>query len=475
MSSLPKTDFNVPKYRLIAQKREANAAEIEAALEVVREFIIKKKLILYGGIAIDYALHLKGSSIYPEGERPDFDMFSPNHVEDAYELADLLYEKGFKQVGTVRAIHVQTMRVRTDFVWVADLSYMPSNIFDTIPTLTYKNLKIIHPDYQRAGLHLAFCFPFDNPPREDVFSRFKKDLQRYNLIEKYYPIPVVPVKSTYENKTFSIPFKRVAIHGFAAYALLYQTLNELRMTCKVPEWKTKFPQPSYSYHKNDKNITLTVDMPKAYPSLVLATYNPEEIIKEMGLHLTEICEPYMDYSPPIFKTKDIHFFSTMFKELAISIIQDNMIMVSPQYLLLYFLYGAFAIPTDKALFLFYYNATLWILEKADSLLNIIQKQTSPEEFMKFANTSPFVLTTRVLRCSQDRCTFSPAYRISLANDVQQSQLPLPKTHFLSNFLPDISTLPYNYYPGKGKDRPTNFSYEKNLLFNIGGKCTQLAM
>lgn len=48
MTSLLKTDFNVSKYRLIAQKREANAVEIEAALEVVREFIIKKKLILYG-------------------------------------------------------------------------------------------------------------------------------------------------------------------------------------------------------------------------------------------------------------------------------------------------------------------------------------------------------------------------------------------------------------------------------------------
>lgn len=86
MTSLLKTDFNVSKYRLIAQKREANAVEIEAALEVVREFIIKKKLILYGGIAIDYALHLKGSSIYPEGERPDFDMFSPTTLRTPTNL-----------------------------------------------------------------------------------------------------------------------------------------------------------------------------------------------------------------------------------------------------------------------------------------------------------------------------------------------------------------------------------------------------
>ena len=54
--------------------------------------------------------------------------------------------------------------------------------------LNYKGFRILHPDIQRLDLHKAFCFPFNNPPMEDIFNRWEKDIYRFNLYEKYYPI-----------------------------------------------------------------------------------------------------------------------------------------------------------------------------------------------------------------------------------------------------------------------------------------------
>ena len=110
-------------FEAIAQKVDADAPTADRALEIVRSFIAERKLVLYGGQAIDFALRLKGSGIYPDYQTPDYDFYSPQSVDDAYDLAERLAAEGFKNVGALPAIHVQTMRVKTDFIFVADISY----------------------------------------------------------------------------------------------------------------------------------------------------------------------------------------------------------------------------------------------------------------------------------------------------------------------------------------------------------------
>ena len=65
-----------------AQKLDADGVMVDRALDIVREFIVERGLILFGGTAIDYALRLKGSKIYPDEQRPDFD-FSALSCGDA--------------------------------------------------------------------------------------------------------------------------------------------------------------------------------------------------------------------------------------------------------------------------------------------------------------------------------------------------------------------------------------------------------
>jgi hypothetical protein len=202
-----------------------------AATEIVKKFIRDRGLIIYGGTAIDYALRLKGSFIYPDTMLavPDLDFFSPNHVSDSYDLADLLYSHGYQQARAINALHVETQRVDLkDNHWMADISYRPQKIFDLLPVLEYEGMNIIHPDYQRLDLHSSLCFPYDNPPREVVFARWSKDIKRFNLIDQYYPIDDVNVKLP---KMVTVTFPHLYTHkclvnGIAAYAAICTVIKQ---------------------------------------------------------------------------------------------------------------------------------------------------------------------------------------------------------------------------------------------------------
>ena len=182
------------RLEIVAEARDADGATVDRALEVVRAFISERGLVLYGGLGLDYSLRMRGGSVYADGVRPDFDFLSSRSVDDAYDLADLLAARGFKHVDAIRAMHVQTMRVRVDFVVVADVSYMPEAVMDAIPRHTYHPpdggppVTVLHPHWQYMDMHQAFCFPYRDPPREPVFHRFGKDLKRFNMLYEKYPL-----------------------------------------------------------------------------------------------------------------------------------------------------------------------------------------------------------------------------------------------------------------------------------------------
>lgn len=249
------------EFKLLPEVRDADRALIDRALEVVREFIVERQLILFGGLAIDLALRLKGGHLYADGVRPDYDFLSPRSVEDAVDLAERLHGMGFPSVAAIRAIHVQTMRVRTDFSYVADIGYCPPEIYARLPTLEWRGMRIMHPDFQRCDMHLAFCFPFNGAPREDVYNRWKKDCDRLDLLGRYWPVAttaggvaggkLAASKPAVDTSTPTTVRARVppgtALHGFAALAAFgvlgegagvaaAVTVSDSVVKFTVPEW-----------------------------------------------------------------------------------------------------------------------------------------------------------------------------------------------------------------------------------------------
>jgi hypothetical protein len=191
------------------------------SLGLVKKYIVKNKLIIVGGMAIDLALKLKGDKLYDDDVLPDYDFYSPNHHVDAYKIAEHLKRAGLTNISVVNANHPSTMRVRVNYVVVADVTYMPQKIFNKLPTLLYRDMIIIHPHYQLIDQHRAMSLPFENPPWEVITHRWEKDATRYDILYNYYPLEknISPIKLRSEVSVSNILFNKQCISGFAG--LLY--------------------------------------------------------------------------------------------------------------------------------------------------------------------------------------------------------------------------------------------------------------
>jgi len=231
---------NTKKYEDIAEKRSVFYHDIDRALSLVQKFIKKKDRILYGGMAIDISLKLSDhEGIYSPGTIPDYDFMSPDYYNDSNELAIELTKAGFENVSAIHAIHLTSRRVRVNFIPVADITYIPQNIYETIPTLIVsggktkelkelENMRVVHPNFQRLDIYRALCTPFEKPPGEVILQRTKKDIKRFRMLNKQYPLVISTEVEDNNVNTFTdvkIPkayLQNAVAGGFLAYALLYE-------------------------------------------------------------------------------------------------------------------------------------------------------------------------------------------------------------------------------------------------------------
>lgn len=167
-----------------------NRDKIQRAYDIVRQFIISRKRILTGGMAIDYALRAKGSKLYTS-DKIDYDFFSPEFHKDAYALTDIIAGNSKNtSAHAIGAMHITTMRVRYRFMVVADITYIPPDIYHQIPTINYQDMIIVHPCFQIIDQNLSLSRPFENPPLENISGeRLEKDLWRMKLFTDVYDIP----------------------------------------------------------------------------------------------------------------------------------------------------------------------------------------------------------------------------------------------------------------------------------------------
>lgn len=431
---------NKDTFESIAIKRNIDNELQEKALKVVRAFIAEKKLILYGGIAIDYALRLKGTQIYGEDILPDYDVFSSNHVEDSYDLAELLIKAGFKNVDSIRAFHVQTQRVRVESIVVADVSYCPKSICDKLVSIQYKDVMVLHPDYQRMDMHHALSFPFDGLPYSPSFQhRWKKDIARFNLFEEKYPIEFDKITIQGSKKEFTLPNNDIpfAICGIAAYAIL---LAEMKKLCCARGNDTKSPADeiaNISIQLSDNKITID---PCLENELVIVSPEPEKFTgKEFYA--------YMDWLPKHVIAGDVKVLSTKDKMLSISII-DKLNVCSPQYLMKYFLcmWNITNVEHYKSL----YVGTLRMVKWADEYFQKADPTT--------LEYNPFLLPLKFLG---DK-SISEAQHIARLGLLIQNNLATPAEKQLFTSLGKKG-----WYPEQNQERPKSFNYD-NLLFKIDG-------
>jgi hypothetical protein len=178
-----------------------NNPEVKKMLKIVEEFIIRKKLICYGGTAINNILPKYAQFYNRDIEIPDYDFFSPNALNDAIELADIYYKEGYAEVEAKAGVHYGTFKVFVNFIPIADITYLNKQIYDAVSkdSIQVAGIRYAPPNYLRMGMYLEL-----SRPAGDV-SRWEKVFKRLTLLNKYYPlIPEGKCESVDFNKNFDI-------------------------------------------------------------------------------------------------------------------------------------------------------------------------------------------------------------------------------------------------------------------------------
>ena len=165
-------------------EKVANSPEIVEIIRIVENFIVDKKLVCYGGTAINNILP-KFAQFYDKNiEIPDYDFFSCNAMDHAKELADIYAQHGYEEVEAKAGMHEGTYKVYVNFLPVADITYLHPVLFDSLKreSINIAGIRYAPANYLRMGMFLEL-----SRPDGDV-SRWEKVLKRINLLNKYYPL-----------------------------------------------------------------------------------------------------------------------------------------------------------------------------------------------------------------------------------------------------------------------------------------------
>ena len=171
--------------------------EYNDVIKLISNFIIKKKLILYGGFVINIILPKK-LRFYKDYTINDFDCLSKNPLNDSIELAKIIKSKGYSYIKIKKAKHQGTYRVYVYGKQIFDITIVKSNIYDNL--LKYskkekKDLKHYKDKYHIIPLPIIkknLYYELSRP--EQSGYRWEKIYERLQILNNTYPTQSIKVK-----------------------------------------------------------------------------------------------------------------------------------------------------------------------------------------------------------------------------------------------------------------------------------------
>ena len=173
--------------------------KVQEITRIVEGFIRRKKLVCYGGTAINNILPKKDQFYNKKVQLPDYDFFSTDALGDAKELADEFHQKGFPEVIASAGVHRGTYKVKVSFMAVADVTSIDKRIFNALydASIIVDGIAYCPPDYLRMSMYLEL-----SRPDGDV-SRWEKVVKRLVLLNKHYPIAGKDCNARHIQRLFS--------------------------------------------------------------------------------------------------------------------------------------------------------------------------------------------------------------------------------------------------------------------------------
>jgi hypothetical protein len=192
-------DTSVEKLAELAQaqldRETAKNPVLKNALSIVEQFIKKKRVMCYGGTAINNLLPPQDRFYNLDKDIPDYDFFSATPQEHAIELADELTNEGYASVEVKPGVHMGTYKVFADYTGVADISFMEEKLFNRLwkDSIEKNKIHYVPPNFLRMSVYLELSRP------KGFVERWKKVYSRLQLLNKHYPM-TCPKSQTEINK-----------------------------------------------------------------------------------------------------------------------------------------------------------------------------------------------------------------------------------------------------------------------------------
>ena len=152
---------------------------------IILKYIKDNKRKLYGGFALHKLLTNKDPklALYSEYDTYDIDCYSPEPMVDAVELSKLLFKEGINAVQAGEADHKETYNIFVNYQEYVNFSYVPSIIYNNMRFLEIDGFRVIHPWFMMIDYFRMFSDPLGS------YWRLDKSHKRYQILEKYYPLP----------------------------------------------------------------------------------------------------------------------------------------------------------------------------------------------------------------------------------------------------------------------------------------------
>jgi hypothetical protein len=158
--------------------------EIKKIISIVEKFIADKRLVCYGGTAINNILPEDAQFYNKDIELPDYDFYSDKALDHAKELADIYYKAGYEDVEAKAGVHYGTYKVFVNFTGIADITHMEPDLFKAISkdAIIKSDIRYAPPNFLRMAMYLEL-----SRPDGDV-SRWEKVQKRLVLLNTHYPL-----------------------------------------------------------------------------------------------------------------------------------------------------------------------------------------------------------------------------------------------------------------------------------------------
>ena len=209
--------------------------------QIVYNFVKEKKRKIYGGYAQNKLIYIKNKedAFYPEDQLADIDFYSPNPIEDAMELVNIIIKKGYNYVQASEAFHNGTYSVFAEHNNVADISYVPKNIYHRMPFIEIDGVNFTAPSFIMIDM-----FRMISDPLTSGTHRWKKIFPRIVKLQKHYPFN--KATAPLPKLDIDIPNDIKEIHN----AYLKTTFDFL----KTHNTTIVVGNPVYNYYLNISNI-----------------------------------------------------------------------------------------------------------------------------------------------------------------------------------------------------------------------------